>query len=344
MAMIAPRYSTTRAFYTSRFLRIFVPYWAVAGAIIVCSVALGLASQNWASLTPYFDQSQHNGSAGLLIAATSNLTLFGQDLVMFLQDDVGLGLSFTANFRDSSTPLYPYLIIPQAWSVAVELTFYLMVPWLARRHTRTIIVLIILSLVARLFSFDVLHLKHDPWNYRFFPFEFLSFGLGMLSWRLCARLPESWKNRLRGPTQLSAMGYLGFATGMILLMHVIWSLNQLLTSPLGYQMAQTVSSSVWFGLLPPLFLISRNHRFDRRIGELSFPIYLVHLFIYERIETSSMVASLGLSAAGLGAIGAVITITVSIALTKFLITPLDRMRYAAASRWGVVKAPPQNDS
>jgi hypothetical protein len=70
----------------------------------------------------------------------------------------------------------------------------------------------------------------------------------------------------------------------------------------------------------------------------------VHLFIYERIETSSMVASLGLSAAGLGAIGAVITITVSIALTKFLITPLDRMRYAAASRWGVVKAPPQNDS
>src|SRR5665213_1487559 len=100
MAMVlSTRYANSRDFYLSRFMRIFPPYWLVLAATLVLSAASGLFFDRWLLLRTYINHPfQHNGTTGVLLAAASNLTLIGQDWVMFLQHDFGRALQFTGNF------------------------------------------------------------------------------------------------------------------------------------------------------------------------------------------------------------------------------------------------------
>src|SRR5688572_16954153 len=91
MAMVlSTRYQNSQDFYFSRFLRVFPPYYAVLIITLVLSVAAGLISKNWLALKPFLnDPTQHNGFIGLIIASCLNLTLVGQDWIMFLSHPAG---------------------------------------------------------------------------------------------------------------------------------------------------------------------------------------------------------------------------------------------------------------
>ncbi|MEO8728422.1 MAG: acyltransferase family protein, partial [Rhodoferax sp.] len=212
-------YATPAEFYASRFIRIFIPYWIILAltlALSLCSVMLHW-QWIWTSVHPYFDAPfQHNGVMGVLVAGISNITLFFQDWVMFLADDAGRGLVFTSDFRTGSDPLYRYLLIPQAWTVSVELTFYLLVPFFSAMRSRTLLAIAIAALLARIYAYEVLGWKNDPWEYRFFPFELSLFLLGMLSQRLYRRLPvQMRKFRLKnlGNYVLASVFLIGVLAG-----------------------------------------------------------------------------------------------------------------------------------
>src|SRR5580765_603812 len=184
MAMIlSGKYDSTKNFYISRWLRIFGPYYMILIAIVLWSLVWGLLSHNFLTLSSYVSKPlAHNGLAGILFVAITNLTLFGQDWALFLKHDVGQRFAFTSNFGTSKSALWKYLVIPQCWSIGIEETFYLAVPFINRLRTRWLVTLLAVSLAARLITYRVGY-HSDPWSYRFFPFEAGLFLMGMLGWR-----------------------------------------------------------------------------------------------------------------------------------------------------------------
>ena len=75
---------------------------------------------------------------------------------MFLAVDPQNGsLYFTTKFSQEPIPLYKLLIIPQAWTLGVELTFYILAPFLVKRKTATLFIILILSIIIRIYALKI---------------------------------------------------------------------------------------------------------------------------------------------------------------------------------------------
>jgi len=103
--VLSERYKSIRNFYTSRWLRISVPYYFHLVAFVLLSVASGLIFSKWLTLSPFAsDPFGHNGLAGIILTTLTNVTVFGQDTVLFLTDNGRL--EFTNDFSMHPNPLY----------------------------------------------------------------------------------------------------------------------------------------------------------------------------------------------------------------------------------------------
>jgi len=261
-------YASAKEFYASRFLRIFIPYWIILALTVATSlIAYQLEWQwIWTKLHPYFNQPlQHNGVESVVLVGLSNLTLFFQDWVMFLTQDAGQTLAFTNDFRESKSPLYQYLLIPQAWTIGLELTFYLMVPILSKLRSRTLLYMVATSLIARIIAYEAFDLDRDPWEYRFFPFELALFLLGMLSYRLSKILPYQ-------SIQFQPSTTVEYCIASLVLMISFAAASkalEILGDAVGYHYAVLLSYLVWAIAIPALFQIFGKWKHDRFIGELS---------------------------------------------------------------------------
>jgi len=204
MELIGKTYASKLEFYASRFIRIFALYWATLFAILLVCI-LGGFFGHWGYLRPYINYSSaQSGLTGMLFAAISNVTLFFQDTVMFVSHDAGKSLQFTLNFHNNTFPLRDYVMVPQGWSVSLELCFYLLVPFLTRLSTKTLLWIILIDIAMRTVFHYCLNLTNDPWSYRFAPFEIGVFMLGMLSYRLY----ERFKPQLMGVIYLTNTAFL----------------------------------------------------------------------------------------------------------------------------------------
>jgi peptidoglycan/LPS O-acetylase OafA/YrhL len=194
MAMIlSGRYASLQNFYASRWARISTPYYVHFLAFVVLSLLIGAFSGQFLALQAYFsDPLSKNGLAGILAAATTNFTIFGQDAVLFFRDNAGEGLQFTSRFAAHLDPLWKYLVIPQCWTVSIELFFYALVPFLNRWKSLPLLLLCLGTFAFRIYAYEGLGLRHDPWMNRFFPFELGLFVVGMLSWRMHEFVNFSW--------------------------------------------------------------------------------------------------------------------------------------------------------
>ena len=163
-------YDNPIRFYVNRILRLYPVYYVVA-VLSLCAYAF---------IRPNFFNLYQNipfDAKALLVAA--NLLLFGQDWVMFSGIDEG-HLVFLTDFRNSDFLLYQGLLVQQAWTLGVELSFYLIAPFVLRDKWK-IVVLLIASLTLRIILiFNGIGLK-DPWTFRFFPSELALFLIGALS-------------------------------------------------------------------------------------------------------------------------------------------------------------------
>jgi peptidoglycan/LPS O-acetylase OafA/YrhL len=262
----------------------------------------------------------------VLIAAASNLTLFGQDWVMFLSQPRGSPLAVTSNFWIDPHPLFFYLLVPQAWSVGLELCFYLIVPFVNRLRTITIAAIAAASLIVRLTAYAAFGLDHDPWTYRFFPFEMFSFLLGMLAYRLYVA------SRGRLPTPAAAATAKGFAVASIAALITFYGAGRLiaeLSRHVDIAYGSLLTYPLWALLVAGLFAITRTNTYDRTLGELSFPIYLVHYFVIAVARGALERASL--PQFWLGPLSAILSIGIAVVLLKWCIEPIDRARHVLAS-------------
>jgi peptidoglycan/LPS O-acetylase OafA/YrhL len=90
------------------------------------------------------------------------------------------GMYFTHDFRTSSPSFHSFLLVPQAWSLGIEVMFYIIAPFLVRKSNLAIISIIALSLLIKIFTYSIGY-TNDPWTYRFFPSELALFLLGTVS-------------------------------------------------------------------------------------------------------------------------------------------------------------------
>jgi peptidoglycan/LPS O-acetylase OafA/YrhL len=251
-----------KLFITNRLLRLYPFYWIILLLTLICSCFI-----------PYFDSkgymgnleewrtfgSQLNGTSYMFLLFT-NFLLFCQDLVYFLGIDLHKSnLFFTQAFYSTSPPLYKFILIPQAWSVGLEIAFYLIAPFIVRRKYTIIVALLSVSLIAKVYGLT--HgLNNDPWNYRFFPFEFMYFMMGTLSYIIYKKYIAD--------IELPKYVYPLIYTGVGLFTIVISFLH------IGHE--GIVYVTVVFLSIPFLFKYTQNIQIDKYIGELSYPIYLSH--------------------------------------------------------------------
>jgi peptidoglycan/LPS O-acetylase OafA/YrhL len=183
--------TATSALFLNRFLRIYPMYWVVALLTVMfylLAFTLGIDHKLQTLLSLPF--------SAQLTLITTNIVLFGQDAIMFM----GLrknGLAFFLDYHASSPQLWTFLLVPQAWSLSVELMFYLCAPFILRNRS-LLYSCLALSLIARSAAMLSGFVLADPWSYRFFPFELSLFLMGALAHqillprveRLCEAVPR----------------------------------------------------------------------------------------------------------------------------------------------------------
>ena len=337
------KYGTVSQFYLSRWLRIVMPYLVASVCVVLASVAMGLATGDYLTLAATVHPSG-NGLLGTSLALLSNVTIFFQDWIMFLSHEAGESLRFTADFRADAHPLYRYLWIPPAWSVGVELTFYLTAPFLVGRLSSAAIgVVMALSFAARLLCYGWLYLDHDPWTYRFFPFEVFHFCLGILACRLMQRFPSTF-NRITTATEGLAgrLGvlFLPVMAGCVLVtarLHLLANSFITLCSSLvaadAPAMADAVSLELaiaaWVVIIPVLFSMTRRLAADRFVGELSYPVYLLHYTVILLVKAALLASNL--PASMIGEVAAVVSVLLAAALHVAVLQPFDAWRQRATA-------------
>lgn len=276
-------YRSVKGFYLNRSLRIYPVYWVVA------LIAWGLSPWIRPEIAHTFDQAPAAAQWALGVA---NVTLIGQDWLMFTAVHGGQW-HWASNFRDSEVLIHEGLLVPQAWTLGVELSFYLLAPWVVR-HTGRLLSLLVLSIAMRVWL--ATHgLTQDPWTYRFFPNELAFFLVGAA----CARwLLPAWL-RVEGLRDNHALLSVASGTVFVLCLSYAWI-------PLPNSIRTLLLFGVFVPLLPLTFLYQNRAPWDRKIGELSYPIYVGHMLAVWSLHqwpayatAPPVVQSLGAAAAAL---------------------------------------------
>ena len=284
-----------RLFITNRFVRIYSVYFLMAGATFVlmlsAPIELNLLDPQW--------MSQFGTKAKTLIYG-SNLAIFGLDSFGFLTIDHGALTLIRDAACEKAIAVDGLMIVPQAWTLGPELTFYLIAPLIVRRISRICalgVVSVLLRLVLWMHGFD-----SKAWNYNFFPTELVFFLMGALLYH--GRRTSLFKRW--GPMLATFAPY---GTGLAL-----FTFHGL---PLALSYGAVILS------IPFLFELTRRNRVDRWVGELSYPLYMVHFVVI--FATQGFAPDFAQS----GRFGSFVVITslaLSIAVWRYLVVPVDRWR------------------
>jgi peptidoglycan/LPS O-acetylase OafA/YrhL len=303
--VLTERYHSLQSFFGHRVLRLYPAYAAVAAVTLAHALlrwSIGRSSNlpGLLSYETHFAPLDLGAKAYLVL---TNLLLAGQDVAMFLKiSGDGGSFQWTTNFLDSMPRVETFLLVPQSWSLSIELGFYLCAPWLVRRSTTALLGMFAATIALR-FVLAAQGLNFDPWTYRFFPVELGSFVLGILLYRSMRH------RRATVAMQRLALAMLIAATLLLSALPDSWA-----------------TRIVFYGYvawaLPLAFQLTRRSAIDRYIGELSYPVYLVHLLVI------SIALYSGWSGPRLAALIVVMVGGSAVLLHEVVQKPVDRLRAA----------------
>jgi peptidoglycan/LPS O-acetylase OafA/YrhL len=251
-------YQKSSVFIGYRFSRIFATYWVTLPLVLL--MRLPKIIQSYAE----YDF----GISLLPIWISINSFIFGSDTLLFLKhSNNGLPISFTSDFHLDSTPLYSMLVNPPSWSLPLELIFYLLAPFLFRSKFLRFSLLII-SLVIRMACYMKFG-SNDPWTYRFFPSEIAIFIGGMCAFDLYEKfIAKSSKVTFSLYYLLIFLSFL-----LIRILHIEAKLKLNFDDVV---IVQTTLLIFCLTLIPGIFHLFKNLKFDKTLGDLSFALYLLH--------------------------------------------------------------------
>lgn len=306
MALIlTKKYHDRWTFYLNRVLRLWPTYlvvltaacaWFYAGWLYTGKRPPPLWIPEAFAAMPFWE-------AFLLRAA--DLTIVGTDIPYFFAYLPGSGFLF----KPTNVPLpgnayegHAFLTIGQAWSISLEIWFYLVAPFLVRRGSIFLCAVAALGMLLNL-STDSLDIP----TYFFFPSQLYLFVVGILIYRFYERYQADIDRNPYGPMVL----------GAVVAACVVYEWLPATVAPY-FIFAVCVPAIPW------LFAYLRSSRWDTELGNLSYPIYLTHPLIAASLATVFHVQS--------GTIVAAVTIAVSAALYWLVERPIDRFRQALVYR------------
>ena len=242
-------------FYSNRALRLYPLFWTFS--------LLALLLALYKSSPALIDVFGLPLTTELYFLFTNVFILF-QDTTQFLHVDPDHGfISPTLDYAQANASAY--LLVPQAWSIGVEIWFYMLAPVLTRWSTRALIIIIFITLIGRIafFSFFSDH-YYGAFNYRFFPFELSLFLMGSLAYRVYKAI--SWSTLGKPRTYLIAI--------LPILLPIFLTISFRGSDPFSSESVRWLYLIAVATCLPALFFSTKAMSLDRWIGELSYPIYL----------------------------------------------------------------------
>jgi peptidoglycan/LPS O-acetylase OafA/YrhL len=216
-------------------------------------------------------------------------------------------IQFVTDYNNSfPRPLFHYLYLPQGWSLGLELSFYLLAPFiLSKINIKKILFVIILSLSLRIILVQN-KLSLDPWSYRFFPTELVFFLFGSISYII-------YKKKLFFNKLISIFF-------ILLISLIIIFFKKINIYTYGY----IIFYFMIIFSIPSIFNLTKNIKLDRFLGELSYPIYCLQFIgIGFCIKILNMKGRYDLFA---GAIIFFIILALSVISYLFLQKFIDKMR------------------
>ncbi len=271
-----------RLFLTNRVLRLLPIYYVVVGLTLLTAVVMTLTLgqpelESFRNLCNNYDRLS---GPTLAFVALANLTLIGQDWLSFLTVDPAGALVFTSDFNQAPVNLTYLLLVRPAWTVSLELTFYVVAPFLVRRSAWVLLVGMAASIAIRVGLRQFAHYDSMAWGYRFFPSELLYFLGGALAYKA-----YRWLKGKPLPVWLNP-AIIGFT---LLFTLFFGPLHQEITRMgLSGGILSTLYRLTIIATLPFLFLGSKRSKIDAQIGDLCYPLYIVHFLVWEILVASKI--------------------------------------------------------
>ncbi len=315
MAMIlTEKYPPTREgrtlFYTNRLLRIYPMYLVTLVFSVLFYIAASVRLGHPADRLHLWAQAWGQGSQGILaLIGLSQITVVGLDVTPLF------GFSPTAGFHPLSSSAPPdstlawrFNFLPHCWSIGAEVMFYALAPWLVVRQP-IVLVLLAAAGFGALFGLESVPGEVVPAAlYHLGILQVPYFLMGILSYSALRRWPAFRPSRARAVAPLLVMVVLTFSG---------WP-------HIGRASGWAYLGCAWMAI-PVLFHVAKSSSWDRWIGELSYPIYLLHvpvkwvLLALRGVETKDAVEVPG---------WALVLATLAAALVMVLVVdrPLERFR------------------
>jgi peptidoglycan/LPS O-acetylase OafA/YrhL len=313
-------------FYKSRILRIY-PLYLLFAVVSVAVVGTG-------SFSYYLRHDLWAAAAWLFNVAF----ILGQDVLRFFYYDVDLGQFLTkpvgvgGRFLAEHHAIGSLTVMGQSWTLAIELYFYLLAPLLLTRRLRFVATLIALSLAVRL-GLGYAGFIGRQWLYGFFPSEIGLFLLGAMSYRAYAyffvagRLERALRHMPRLDTARPLTIASLLAVAGLCAAYLFTNLGTFggdWKAPLGAPNAYWLLLALTLPALPFAFHFSRRFPWDRRIGDLSYPVYISHWVVLRLVEKTPWAQQ---HSTWVGPAMLLFCIALSVVLLRLIEDPIDRFRH-----------------
>lgn len=301
--MIDTRYrGRYRVFYLNRLLRVWPLYLLallLTVALLAASLKAGSAPLGPAAVLPHV--AKLPAAPWSWAWGFSQLFLAGQDALFFGHLDPDGAISFGCGHVGGILLMHLNLL-PQAWSLALEEYFYLLAPYLARLN----LTLSAAVLAAWTLAYPVLtRLCDDRASLRFFPVTVAVFVAGIFSYRCY----QAWKAR---PLQMARY------RPWVIAAYALFVVSD------GYHHAATPWVVLAAALsIPMLFDAFQDRRWDRWLGDLSYPVYLFHYIVLWAVTWLWLPTHGGQSPCPLVI---AITLAVAVLVSWSIETPLRKLR------------------
>ncbi len=298
------KYRDRALFYSNRLLRLLPAYFVM---MLICAIALFGYGVSATASPDLFAQVYTNPFAAVVMGL-ENLGLLGQELLYWFRID-GEGFSFDASGAtptETASVAWQALLVPQSWSLSMELQFYLLAPLLAQLSWRRLLLIGIASAALR-YAGHWLPVGYGIWQGRLFPTSIFLFVLGMLAHRALPRaaaapLPLQWA--------ITAA-----------------TLALVVCGPMLHLPDEAARALVYLAIAaatPFIFSAFKHNAVDRWLGDLSYPIYLSHLLVVALVLQLEPPQPVWVALGG--------TLALSALLLMLVDRPVDRWRQLRAQR------------
>ena len=244
----------------------------------------------------------------------SNLTFLGiNDSYLFYVNHATGYLGVAPNAPN--IPASSFMLVPPAWSLGIEVVFYSVAPFLVRRSAAWQAGLFFALVGLRLGLEHGLHIPYRPYIFISAPLQFPFFLAGSLAYRL-------YRERASFPRLYSRYG-LGWPAALFfvcLYYHRLPMAN----------FAWVVLYPLAFISIPVLFAFTRDNYWDRQIGELSYPFYLIHYFVIELFNAAADYITFPTPL--ITPLCLLVTLALALAITQLFEIRVDRFRAALFQR------------